>query len=401
MFQINRESLAAQLETQMADLLKQKLELVLREEIRNFLEVEHPELGDSRNGYYTRGMDTRFGRVEELRVPRDRMGEFQTSVFEPYSRRDAWLEETIIAMYKGGMSTREVGQFVERILGVQYSPTTISNITNVVLQDVDAWRKRPLKRRYSVVYMDGMYVSLKRDTVENESIYVVMGIDENGHREILGYYVGGNESATSCREIFMDLRARGLEEILVGVADGLSGLKDAFLAVYPKADFQRCVVHKLRNTIVKVRAKDKPAILEDLKGVYSSAAYEEALGCFKLFESKWNAKYPREVQSWRDDLTDLLVFYKYPEAIRYAIYTTNAIERTIKEIRKRVKPMNSIANLEAAEKIVYLFAKDYNEKWSKRALRGFAEEGTKVELSKMFTNKYGATVRHESLNDTL
>ena len=391
MYQTNRNQLVAQLEDEMSDFIQERLELIMREEIHNYLATEHPEVKNSRNGYYTRTLDTRFGRIEDLHVPRDREGQFQTHIFEPYSRRDAWLEETIIAMYKGGMSTREIGQFVERILGVQYSPTTISNITNVVLQDVDAWRKRPLKHRYSIVYMDGMYVSLKRDTVEHESIYVVMGIDEDGHREVLGYYVGGNESAASCQEIFMDLRARGLEEILVGVADGLTGLKDAFLAVYPKADFQRCVVHKLRNIIVKVRAKDKMGVLADLKGVYSNATHEQALASFKLFESKWNAKYPREVQSWRDDLEDLLVFYKYPESIRYAIYTTNAIERTIKEIRKRVKPMNSIANLEAAEKIVYLFATDYNEKWSKRALRGFAEPHTQATLKEMFTKRYGMT----------
>ncbi|WP_272496364.1 IS256 family transposase [Alicyclobacillus acidoterrestris] len=389
MYQTNKELLAAQLEMEMSKFIQERLELIMREEIHNFLTVEHPELKNSRNGYYTRTLDTRFGRIEDLHVPRDREGEFQTGIFEPYSRRDAWLEETIIAMYKGGMSTREVGQFVERMLGVQYSPTTISNITNIVLQDVDAWRKRPLKRRYSVVYMDGMYVALKRDTVDNESIYVVMGIDEDGHREILGYYVGGTESATSCREIFNDLRARGLEEILIGVADGLTGLQEAFLSVYPKADFQRCVVHKLRNIIVKVRAKDKPTVLADLKGVYSSETYEETLGCFKQFESKWNAKYPREVQSWREDLDNLLAFYKYPAAIRYAIYTTNAIERTIKEIRKRVKPMNSIANLEAAEKIVYLFATGYNEKWSKRALRGFADKGTQKRLREMFAERYG------------
>ena len=185
MYQTNRNQLVAQLEDEMSDFIQERLELIMREEIHNYLVTEHPEVKNSRNGYYTRTLDTRFGRIEDLHVPRDREGQFQTHIFEPYSRRDAWLEETIIAMYKGGMSTREIGQFVERILGVQYSPTTISNITNVVLQDVDAWRKRPLKHRYSIVYMDGMYVSLKRDTVEHESIYVVMGIDEDGHREVL------------------------------------------------------------------------------------------------------------------------------------------------------------------------------------------------------------------------
>jgi putative transposase len=389
LYQTNKDYLAAQLELEVKRFIQDRLELIMREEIHNYLHVEHPDVKNSRNGYYTRTLDTQYGRVEDLEVPRDREGEFQTTLFAPYSRRDGWLEEAIIQMYKTGMSTRDVGEFVERIIGVQYSPTTISNITNTVLADVDAWRNRPLNRRYSVVYMDGMYVPLKRDTVEHESVYVVMGIDEDGHRQILGFYVGGKESASTCREIFLDLKNRGLDEILIGVADGLSGLKDAFLSVYPKADFQRCVVHKVRNTIAKVRVKDRVAIVGDLKGVYSSESYIEALACFKMFESKWNAKYPREVQSWRDDLDDLLCFYKYPTLIRYALYTTNAIERTIKEIRKRIKPMNSLANLEAAEKIVYLFATGYNETWSKRALRGFVDPGTKAVLNRMYTERYG------------
>lgn len=389
MYQTNRDFLAEQMESEVKRFMQERLELIMREEIHNFLHVEHPDMKNSRNGFYTRTWDTQFGRVEDLAVPRDREGEFQTTLFAPYSRRDGWLEEAIIQMYKSGMSTRDVGEFVERIIGVQYSPTTISNITNTVLTDVDAWHKRPLKRRYSVVYMDGMYISLKRDTVEHESVYVVMGIDEEGHREILGYYVGGQESATACKQIFLDLKSRGLEEVLIGVADGLAGLKDAFLSVYPKADFQRCVVHKLRNTIAKVRVKDKAAILGDLKGVYSNETYEEALASFKMFERKWNVKYPREVQSWRDDLDDLLCFYKYPTMIRYALYTTNAIERTIKEIRKRLKPMNSLTNLEASEKILYLFSTGYNDTWSKRALRGFVDPDTQIALSRMYMERYG------------
>ncbi len=306
MLQIYKDVLALQLQNEVTRFIQERLELMMREELDNFLRVEHPNEKNARNGYYNRDLETRFGKVEDLNVPRDRQGDFHTLLFEPYSRRDNWLEEAVISMYKGGMSTRDIAQFIEKMYGTKYSPTTITNITNVVLADVDAWRKRPLKKRYSVLYMDGLYVALKRDTVENESIYVVMGIDEEGHRQILGYYVGGKETSENCREIFADLRRRGVEEVLIGVADGLTGLKDAFLDIFPKADFQRCVVHKLRNIIGKVRAKDKPAILGDLKGVYSSPTKEEALACFKSFERKWNTKYPREVQSWRDDLEDLL-----------------------------------------------------------------------------------------------
>lgn len=390
LFQINRDQLAIQLQNEVSDFIQQRLELIMREELHSFLRVEHPEVPNSKNGYYKRELHTQHGKIEDLKIPRDRKSEFQTALFEPYSRRENWLEEAVISMYKGGMSTRDIAQFIEKMYGTKYSPTTISNITNVVLKDVDVWRNRPLKKRYSVLYMDGMYVSLKRDTVENESIYVVMGIDEEGHRQILGYYVGGNEGANHCREIFADLRKRGVEEVLIGVADGLTGLKDAFLSVFPKADFQRCVVHKLRNLIGKVRVQDKTKVLEAVKPVYSSPTHEEAIAAFRDFERAWNAKYPRELQSWREDLEDLLNFYKYPEMIRYALYTTNPIERTIKEIRKRIRPMNSLANLEAAEKIVYLFATGYNEKWGKRALRGFVDEQIQTRLREMFEERYGS-----------
>ena len=148
-------------------------------------------------------------------------------------------------------------------------------------------------------------------------------------------------------------------------------------------------MHKLRNTSAKVRVKDKTAVLADLKGIYSSETYEEALASFRMFEHRWSVKYAREVQSWREDLDDLLCFYKYPAMIRYALYTTNTIERTIKEIRKRLKPMNSLTNLEAAEKIMYLFSTDYNETWQKRSLRGFADLEVRAQLNVMFKERYG------------
>lgn len=168
-----------------------------------------------------------------------------------------------------------------------------------MLEDVEKWRSRPLNKRYSVLYVDGLYVSLRRDTVEHESIYIVMGIDEDGHRQILGFYVGGQESATVWKDIFMDLQRRGVEQVLICVGDGLADLKEAFLEVFPKADFQRCVVHKLRNTIMKVRIKDRNEVLNDLKGVYTSDTIDQARSCFDAFERKWYARYPREVQSWR------------------------------------------------------------------------------------------------------
>ncbi|MCT8137522.1 IS256 family transposase [Anaerobacillus sp. CMMVII] len=375
-----------QLEDLVKNFLKDKMELYLKEEIKNFIEVEKPDQGLQRNGYYERSLDTKYGKIEDISVPRDRQGEYKTQLFEPYKRRDGWLEEAIIRMYQTGMSTRDVGKFVERMVGSTYSATTISNITEVVHQDIEAWQKRPLNKRYSVLYLDGMYIKVRRDTVDKEVVYVVMGVNEDGHREILAFYVGGRESSTGWHTILADLYTRGLREVLLGVFDGLSGLEEAFLAVYPKADVQRCVVHKVRNTLNQVRKKDQVDISEGLKLVYKSPTREIAQIQFEKFKEEWSKKYPKEVQSWEQDLPVLLTFMKYPMDIRSGIYTTNWIERTIKEFRKRVKPMNSLPDIKAAEKILYLTVKSMNDKWSTRISAGFAQ--SKSKLQEMFTERY-------------
>jgi putative transposase len=375
-----------QLEDLVKNFLKDKMELYLKEEIKNFIEVEKPNQGLQRNGYYERSLDTKYGKIEDISVPRDRQGEYKTQLFEPYQRRDGWLEEAIIRMYQSGMSTREVGRFVEKMVGSAYSAATISNITDVVHKDIETWQKRTLKKRYSVLYLDGMYIKVRRDTVDKEVVYVVMGVNEDGHREILGFYVGGRESSTGWQTILADLYTRGLKEVLLGVFDGLSGLEEAFLAVYPKADVQRCVVHKVRNTLNKVRKKDQFEISEGLKLIYKSPTREIAQIQFEKFKEDWSKKYPKEVQSWEQDLPVLLTFMKYPMDIRSGIYTTNWIERTIKEFRKRVKPMNSLPDIKAAEKILYLTVKTMNDKWSTRISAGFAK--AKPKLQEMFSERY-------------
>lgn len=375
-----------QLESVIRQFVKEKLELIMREEIKSFLQIEQTDSSNMRNGYYQRNLDTQYGRIEGLKVPRDRIGEFQTQLFVPYQRRTGWLEEAIIRMYQSGMSTREIGKFIERILGNAYSPATISNITNVVKEDIEKWHRRPLHSRFSVLYLDGLYVKLRRDTVEKEVIYVVLGVNEEGYREILDFFIGGQESAHIWQEILENLYQRGLKEVLLGVFDGLPGLEEAFKAVYPNADVQRCVVHKVRNTLNRVRKKDQFEVAEDLKLVYRSPNKRLALKMFEEFKSKWSKRYPREIQSWENELNALLTFMDYPNSIRSVIYTTNVIERTIKEIRKRLKPMNSLSSLEAAEKVIYLIIQGFNEKWKERKLKGFSEAHEK--LQQMFEERY-------------
>jgi putative transposase len=377
------------LEKTVTDLLQEKMELLLQAEIKNYLSVEQRHSRNSRNGHYKRSFQTRYGVIHGLKVPRDRKGTFQTELFEPYQRREGWLEEAIIHMYKGGMSTRDVAKFIESLYGTQYSPTTISNITQTVMEDIEQWQNRPLERRYSVIYLDGLYVKLKRNDVSSEAVYLAMGIDEKGYRQILGFFVGGKESSNGWLDVLKDLHKRGATDVLLGVFDGLPGLDEAFQTVYPKADVQSCLVHKVRGTFPKIRITDKKEFLHDLKQVYTAIDGDVARAVFEGFKATWSKRYPKEIKSWEVQLPNLLTFYAYPAKIRQAIYTSNPIERMNKEMRKRLRPMNSLTNIEAAEKILYLQATDYNEKWCSRAIRGFGDPDTKAELEKMYTARYG------------
>ena len=383
---IGQNNLENQLDEMVRTFVKEKLESIMKEEMESFFEHESPELKNYKNGTYPRSLDTKYGHINQLNVPRDRDNAFQTSVFEPYGRREQWLGETIIAMYQKGVSTREISHFIEKIVGHSYSPATVSQITDVVTDDIETWKKRPLQKRYSVLYLDGTYLKLRRDDVDDEVVYLVVGVTENGYREILGFYVGGKENSLKWKEILLDLYNRGVEEVLLGVFDGLPGLEEAMKSVFPKADIQRCVVHKVRNALNEARTKDQSALAEDLKPVYQANSYEEAYKQFETFKANWQKKYPKIVNSWEEDLSVLLTFLSYPSSIRPMIYTTNIIERTMKEFKKCIKTMNSLPNEKAAEKVVYLKTTEYNHRWSERKLRGF---GTAYNaLQDMFTKRY-------------
>lgn len=375
--------------------VKENLESIMRAEIQQFMENEPAGEHNSRNGYYKRSLHTKYGYLEDLAVPRDRNGAFQTQMFEPYQRRDGWLEEAVIQMYKSGMGTRDVARFIESMFGSHYSPTTVSNITATVLEDIQKWQQRPLQKRYSVIYLDGLYVKLKRSTVSGEVVYFAMGIDEDGHRQILGFYIGGQESANGWRDVLNDLYNRGAQEVLLGVFDGLPGLEAAFRETYPKADVQHCIVHKVRSTFPKIRIQHKTEVIEDLKTIYTAADRDLALAAFDTVKAKWSKLYPKEMRSWEEQLSTLLTFYKYPAPIKEAIYTSNPIERMNKEIRKRLKPMNSLTNMDAAEKIVYLDVMNYNERFAERVIRGFGNLEVKKKLTEMFEERYPVSLTQE------
>jgi putative transposase len=364
------------------EVVKQTLESIMVAEREVFIR-EH---GGTKNGFYERSLDTTLGKLENLKVPRDREGKFRTKLIEPYKRRDVNLEDLILGMFASGMSARAVAQALESLFELKYSPSTISKISQVTLEEINKWKRRKLKRRYIVIMLDGMWLSVRRDTVEKEVVLFVLGIDEEVRREILDFEVNPSEGARSWLEMIKKLYDRGVREVLLFVADGVTGLEERIKEYFPKADFQSCVVHKVRNTLNRVRAKDRKKVAKDLKKIYRVSNEEEALKGFEDFKEKWKSKYPRIVKSWEQELYKLLTFLKYPKPIQRIICTTNLIERAIKEIRKRVKVIGALPSVGSVEKFVYLRVAMLNDRWSNKVVNGFLE--AREELQEMFSRRY-------------
>ena len=371
-------------------LLKQTMETLMKEELTNVLNYEKysPEghgTGNSRNGYYSRNYDTKYGTIEGIQIPRDRNNEFEQQLIPAYARRDDWLETMIIRMYASGVSTREIAGIIEKLYGNSYSAATVSNITDVALEEIDQWHSRTLKKRYSVIYIDALHIKLRRDTVSSDAVYFILGVDEDGYREVLDFFIGVNESAYVWEDNLRLLKDRGVEEVLLFVMDGLSGLDNAVHRVYPKADIQRCMVHKVRNAIRSIRKKDINEFTADLKVVYESPNYDQCKVALDDLSTKWSKSYKRLVESWLND-EDLFTYYKYPVSIRKSIYTTNWIERFNKEVRRLIKTKDSLPTEDACSKLVYYKVISYNESWSSKKLRGFSSSYDT--LQDMFTERY-------------
>lgn len=373
------------------NLIQNMMEKLMVAELTEFLNYEKyayegRNSGNSRNGYYTRDYETKYGIIKDLSIPRDRNGEFQQQLIQPYTRREDWLENLIIKMYSKGMSTRDIANLIEKLYGPSYSATTISNITDVALEEVKKWHSRPLKNRYSVIFIDALSVKIRRDTVANDSVYIILGIDEEGYREILDFVIGTTESAAVWQEILFSLKDRGVKEVLLGVMDGLCGIEEAFLKAFPKADIQRCIIHKVRNSLAKIRKKDYQSFTESLKNIYEASNKEQALIMLDEFNTKWNKIYPKAVSDWVNNIDTLLTFFKYPVSIRKSIYTTNWIERANKELKRRLKTKDSLPTVDAAEKILYMQIINYNNIWSQKKMRGFS--AAYEDLMDMFKERY-------------
>lgn len=357
-------------------------------ELTEFLDYEKYDRigfnsGNSRNGYYKRELNTEWGNIQ-LNIPRDRNGEFDQKLIPPYHRRTGFVEDMIINMYQTGMTTSEISQIIEKLYGHHYSKQTISNISEQMLEHIEEFKTRPLKNQYSVIYMDATHIAVRRDTVAKEAIHLMIGIDLAGNKEILGYRIAPQESSFVWDELLKDVQSRGVQEVLLFVTDGLTGIENVIETNYPKSDMQRCLVHVSRNIASKVRVKDRNEILSDFKTVYQAESLEEAQSALEEFSIKWNLLYSKLVTQLNEQKY-LLTFLTYPKEIRPSIYSTNLIEGFNKQLKRHTKKKEQFPNEQSLEKFIVSVFGDYNRKFGNRVHKGFGK--VQGELLHMFEQR--------------
>jgi len=366
-----REQILERFFGELKELIKALMEKLMLEERELYLE-EHPTKG---NGYYTRDLLTQYGILEDLKVPRVREGEFHPKLL-PYRRRASLeLSEAILALYATGASTRDISRFLESVYGAFYSPQSISRLTQVVEEEVEAWRKRPLAREYYAIYLDCTFLSVRRGKAAKEPVYVALGTRPDGRREVLGVWLFGaeGESAQNWRQVVRELWERGVREVRLFISDDLPGIEDAAGEIFPSAKWQLCVVHMVRGSLAQVRKQDREAVAQDLKAIYRADTIEQAQEALGELEARWGGKYPKLVAKWVDKSYALLEFLNHPKSIRPYLYTTNQLERLMKEVKRRTKVVEIFCGPEALEKLLYLVLVQESEKLLARRLRGFAE----------------------------
>jgi transposase-like protein len=371
------EVLRVHLESAMNELLKAELSAYLNYEKYS---REGWKISNSRNGFYDRNFHTEYGELQ-LKIPRDRKGEFQNQLLEPYQRRHDNLETTIVTMFQKGMSSRDIADVISKMYGHHYSPQSISNITKRVDELVDSFRKRALAPRYTCIFLDATVLPLRRDTVEKEALHIAIGIREDGTKEILSYLLAPVESSYVWEELIIDIKHRGVEEVLLFTTDGLSGLRDRILEHFPKAKYQSCLVHVQRNIRKKVRKADAQEVADDFKKTYEQDTKKLALKTFEEFKNKWEKKYPTVIKNLNNN-GHLYEFMDFPQSIRKTLYTTNLIEGFNKLLKSYTKRKDQFPTEDSLERFVVSRFYDYNDKHLDRTHTGFGK--ALIEIEKMF-----------------
>lgn len=350
-------------------LQKRLVERALQAEMTEHLgyEPHAPEghgSGNSRNGKGTKTVQTDTGQFE-IEVPRDREGSFEPQLVKKRQRRLSGFDDKVVALYARGLSTREIQAELESIYAVEVSPTLISNVTEAVVEDLQAWQSRPLSALYPILYFDALMVKSREEgPVVNKAVYLALGINVQGEKELLGLWIAQTEGAKFWLSVFTELKNRGLEDCFVACVDGLNGLPEAIEAIYPGAQVQLCIVHKVRNSLKYVPWKERKGVAADLRAIYGAATLCEAEQALARFAQSWDAKYPAISPSWRADWARLTVLFDYPPEIRRVIYTTNAIESLNYSLRRVLRNRGAFPSDASIKKLLFLALKNAAKKWT-------------------------------------
>ena len=367
----------------LSELKKKLLERVLHAEMDDHLGYKKHERkgynrGNSRNGNTKKQVLSGNSKLD-LEIPRDRNGDFEPQIIEKGQKRFDGFDEKILAMYARGMSTRDIQSTLLDLYEVEVSAGLISDVTDAVITQMEAWQSRPLEQLYPIVYFDAIVVKIRKDSrVIKQAIHLALGITLEGHKELLGLWVSENEGAKFWLSVMTELKNRGLEDIFIACVDGLTGFPEAIEAVYPKTEVQLCIVHMIGNSTKYVSWKDRKNLCADLKLIYGAATVQEAEVALDTFAKKWDDIYPTVSQLWRNHWEHLIPFFDYTPEVRKVIYTTNAIESLNRSFRKILKTKGAFPNEQSVKKIFYLALEQISKKWTmpiqnwKAALNQFA-----------------------------
>jgi len=348
-------------------LTKVTVETALNAELDDHLgynKHQSSEADNSRNGYSSKLLKTEDGQFE-INTPRDREGSFEPKLVKKQQTRFTSMDDKILSLYAKGMTTRDIVATFKEMYGADVSASLISKVTDGVLERVVEWQSRPLEAVYPIVYLDCIVVKIRQDKqVINKAVYLALGVNLDGHKELLGMWLSENEGAKFWLNVLTELQNRGVKDILIACVDGLKGFPDAINAAFPEAQIQLCIVHMVRNAVKYVPWKDYKAVTADLKKIYRSATEDEALLALEQFGERWDEKYPQISRSWRSHWENLNTLFKYPEDIRRAIYTTNAIESLNSVIRKAIKKRKLFPTDASATKVIYLAIMDASKRWT-------------------------------------
>lgn len=343
------------------------IETALNTELSEHLgyEKHQPKKGfNARNGFSSKTVLTQDGQLA-LDIPRDRNGSFEPQIIKKHQTRITSMDDQILSLYAKGMTNREIVAFFKEMYDADVSASLISRVTDAVIEQVSEWQNRTLDSLYPVIYLDCIVVKVRQhSTVINKSVYLALGINMDGQKELLGMWIAQTEGAKFWLSVMTELKNRGVQDILVACIDGLKGFPDAIASVYPHTDIQLCIVHVVRNSLRFVSWKDYKAVTSGLKAIYQASTEENALKALDIFHDQWNHQYPKIGQSWRANWENIRTIFSYPAEIRHAIYTTNAIESLNSVIRHSTKKRKIFSSDDSVKKVIYLATSNAAKKWT-------------------------------------